>query len=64
MTAHDVIREVFDPSGARVVLPGRVWREKVLRGHPELELHVDAMLRAVRSPAHVEADPVFEERRR
>jgi hypothetical protein len=39
-----------------VVLLGRVWREKLLRDHPELALHVDAMLRAVQSPDHAEVD--------
>jgi hypothetical protein len=59
----DVIREVVDPSGSRVVLLGRLWREKVLRSHPELARHLDAVVDAVLSPDHLDADPVFEERR-
>jgi hypothetical protein len=60
----DVIREVVDPSGSRVVLLGRLWREKVLRSHPELARHLDAVVDTVLSPDHVDADPVFEQRRR
>ena len=43
---------------------GRLWREKVLGSHPELAVYVDAVLRAVESPDHLDGDPVFEERRR
>jgi hypothetical protein len=38
--------ETTDPAGARVVLDGRVWDEKIARDHPEVAYRDDA-LRAV-----------------
>lgn len=64
VAAKDVSGETLDQSGTRVILLDRVWREKVLRDHPELDSHLDAVLRAVEAPEHVEDDPVFPERRR
>jgi len=32
--------ETTDPSGARVVLPRRVWDEKIIRDHPEIDTHM------------------------
>jgi hypothetical protein len=45
-------------------MPERVWRDKLLRDHPELEPHLTEVLRAVAEPDHVAADPVYEHRRR
>jgi hypothetical protein len=47
-----------------VVLLSRVWHEKVLRDHPELDGHLDDVLRAVHAPDHVESDPAYERRTR
>jgi hypothetical protein len=49
--------ETVDPSGARVVLDGRVWSEKIVRDHPEIASHKDDALRAVAAPDHFAADP-------
>ncbi len=56
--------ETLDPSGARVVLDGLVWVEKIVRDHPEVASHKDDALRAVSAPDHVAADPGSAERRR
>lgn len=56
--------ETTDPDGKRVVLLDAVWREKIVRDHPEMSVHMDAILRAVTAPDHVASDPVFAERTR
>ncbi len=62
--AADVAGEVKDPAGVRVVVPGELWRDKILRDHPELASHLDDVLRAVAEPDCVLPDPVYEERSR
>lgn len=64
MSGEEIIGEAIDPDGARVVLLARVWDDKVLRDHAELDGHVAEILRAVREPHHVEPDPIYEQRRR
>ena len=64
MLADEVVGEAKDPSGALVVVPGRLWREKVLRDHPELGPYLDDVLRAIGRPDHVVSDPIFDGRRR
>ena len=32
------------PTGARVVLLSRVWDEKIVKDHPELDTHMPAVL--------------------
>lgn len=64
MEAGELAGEARDATGARVVLPARVWNDKLLRDHPELEAHQADVLRAVSEPDHVAADPVYEDRRR
>lgn len=49
--------ETTDPAGARVVLNGRVWDEKIVRDHPEVAPHKDDAMRAVSAPDHVAPDP-------
>jgi hypothetical protein len=56
--------ETTDPGGARVVLKDEVWREKIVRDHPEIAEHMADVLRAVSAPDHVAADPIFEQRTR
>lgn len=56
--------ETTDPSGVRVVLKDEVWREKIVRDHPEIAEHMADVLRTVSVPDHVAADPIFEQRRR
>lgn len=64
MTAEAIAGEATDPSSVRVVLPLALWRDKLLRDHPELAGHLSDVLRAVASPDHLAPDPVFEQRRR
>ena len=56
--------EAKDPTGVRVVVPADLWRDKILRGHPELAPHLADVLRAVAEPDRVLPDPVYELRRR
>jgi hypothetical protein len=53
-----------DPDGERVVLLDAIWREKIVRDHPEIGAHMRAVLRAVRKPDHVASDPIFAKRTR
>lgn len=56
--------ETVDPAGARVVLDERIWREKIVRDHPEIAAHKDDALHAVAAPDHVAADPDSASRKR
>jgi len=56
--------ETTDPAGARVVLDDALWREKILRDHPEIDSHREDALRAVSAPDHIAPDPSFEDRKR
>lgn len=56
--------ETADPAGARVVLDDALWREKIVRDHPEIAAHQEDALRAVSAPDHVAPDPSFEDRKR
>ena len=56
--------ETTDPAGTRVVLKDEVWREKIVRDHPEIVEHGADVLRAVSAPDHVATDPIFEQRKR
>lgn len=62
--AMDVAGEAKDLEGVRVVVPAELWRDKILRDHPELALHLDGVLRAVAEPDRVLPDPVYKRRRR
>jgi len=62
--AIDGVGEARDPTGARVVVPGDLWRDKILRGHPELAPHLADVLRAIAEPDRVLPDSVYERRRR
>lgn len=42
--------ETIDPNGARVVLKDEVWREKIVRDHPEIVEHRSDVLQAVSAP--------------
>lgn len=64
VNGEEVIGEAIDQGGARVVLLARVWHEKVLRDHAELDGYLPDVLRAVHAPDHVEPDPVYELRTR
>jgi hypothetical protein len=47
-----------------VVVPAGIWHDKVLRDHPELELHLADVLRAIAEPDLMLPDPAFEDRSR
>ncbi len=48
----------------RVVLVDAVWREKIVRDHPEIDTHMSDVLQAVTRPDHVAVDPIFAARTR
>jgi hypothetical protein len=56
--------ETTDPTGARVVLDPAVWREKIVRDHPEIAAHISDVLQAVAKPDHIVIDPSCEARKR
>lgn len=62
--ADGSVAEGRDPGGTRFIVPARLWREKILRAHPELAPFLDDVARAVAAPDHVVNDPVYEDRRR
>jgi hypothetical protein len=64
VTGEEIIGERTDPQGVRVVLLARIWRDKVLAEHIELESFKDAVLQAVASAEHTEVDPVYAQRTR
>ena len=59
MVAEALAGETTDPDGKRVVLLDAVWREKIVRDHPEMTAHMAAVLGAANTPDHVAPDPVF-----
>lgn len=59
--AGDVIGETRDPAGKRVVVPAGLWRDKILRDHPELAPHLDDVLRAIAEPDQIHNDPAYEQ---
>jgi hypothetical protein len=64
VSSEEIIGETIDPDGVRVVLLARVWDDKVLRDHAELDGYMLDVLRAIDAPDHVEPDPTYEQRRR
>ena len=62
--ANQSVARSTDPEGRRVVLADAVWREKIVRDHPEIDTHMSDVLRAVTRPDHVAADPIFDARSR
>ena len=59
-----IVSNVRDPEGTPVILPERVWANKVLRDHPEMTSLAGAVLRTVAAPDHVVPDPVRDNRKR
>ena len=58
-----ILGEVNDPDGAPVVLPARIWEDKIVVGHPELRELLDQVLEVVNTPNHVDPDPRAHRRR-
>jgi predicted ester cyclase len=64
MTGEPSASETADPDGFRVILKDEIWREKLVRDHPEIAEHRADVLRTVSAPDHVASDPIFEQRKR
>ena len=64
MTDETSASETTDPGGFRVILKDEIWREKIVRDHPEIAEHKAGVLGAVSAPDYVAADPIFEQRQR
>jgi hypothetical protein len=53
---EELVEETVDRENRRVVLLDRVWKEKILRIHPEMESFRTDVLRTVEAPDCLEAD--------
>ncbi len=62
MQNEPTVDEISDSCGTRVVLATRLWREKIVRDHPEIEPHLGEVMPTVASPDHTEPDPGYESR--
>ncbi len=51
-----VLASVIDQDGREVVLPARIWSEKIALGHPELADYLEAVMQTVERPDHIERD--------
>lgn len=47
---------VTDLDGREVVLLARIWEDKIVRDHPELASHLEAVIQTVATPDHLEPD--------
>jgi hypothetical protein len=63
MSTEPAIARVADRLGREVVLLDRIWQSKILRDHPEMVGHLDAVVATVQAPEHVEPDPTVERER-
>jgi len=61
---RDSVGEARDATGVHVVVPAKLWRDKILRDHPELAAHLADVLRAIAEPDRILPDPVYDGRRR
>jgi hypothetical protein len=52
-----ILAQTKDPDGFRVVLLARIWGDKILRDHPELEGALELVVGTVETPDHAEPDP-------
>jgi hypothetical protein len=61
---HDelIVSEDVDSHGRRVVLTARVWWEKIILHHVEVEPYLRHVMPAVAHPDRAECDPAFEGR--
>jgi hypothetical protein len=53
---NELVGETIDPEGRRVVLLERIWSEKILCIHPEMETFRADVLRTVEAPDCLESD--------
>jgi hypothetical protein len=54
---QEIVAQAIDREGRHVVLLVRIWIEKILCIHPEMETHQAAVIRTVEAPDCVESDP-------
>ena len=52
-----LLAELSDPDGRAVVLPERIWEDKIIKDHPELRAHLERVLGTVTKPDLAEPDP-------
>jgi hypothetical protein len=52
-----LLAELSDPDGRAVVLPERIWEDKIIKDHPELRAHLEHVLGTVTKPDHAELTP-------
>ena len=58
MPAPDSVRaQTIDPDGRVVVVLARIWEDKILRDHPELEGALELVSGTIETPDHTEPDP-------
>jgi hypothetical protein len=57
------IGRVSDPAGREVVLLARLWKDKIVRDHPELRDEAEEVLATITAPDHVEPDPLASRQR-
>ena len=58
MPAPDsVLAQTKDPDGRVVVVLARIWEDKILRDHPELEGALELVSGTIETPDHTEPDP-------
>lgn len=60
---ESLLGEVRDPDGGLVVLPARIWEDKIVVDHPELRDLLEQVLEVISAPDHVEPDPQADRRR-
>lgn len=53
---EEYVARIVDRAGREVVLLSRIWHGKIIRDHPELADHLDAVIATVIRPDHVEQD--------
>jgi hypothetical protein len=54
---EEIAAQALDREGVQVVLPARIWTEKILCIHPELETFLADVMRTVEAPDCLEPDP-------
>jgi hypothetical protein len=50
-----LLAELSDPDGRAVVLPERIWEDKIIKDHPELRAHLDELKLGTHIDATLEA---------
>jgi hypothetical protein len=56
MSLEPTIARMSDRLGREVLLLERIWQLKILRDHPEMIGHLEAVVATVQAPEHLEPD--------